>query len=154
MADNEDFGRRDIPEVFRHIPEEVGKRFYGHGITRIGKYHTDFDKLAAFINILDNESIVGDYGSLNGGQLGVFKNADFLILSHCDTHLGTTQGTVGDGRGLVKNEIGWVANIGACVVSNKYHPILEELRRLYPDKNIITAQEIPQYLNREVNRKS
>lgn len=152
LADNENFGRRDTIDTIRQIPDEVKERFYGHGITRSGKNRTEFDKLAAFINILDNESIIGDYGSLKGGQHGVFSNADFLILSHCDTPLGTAQSDTGDGKGLVKNEIGWIANIGAFVVSNKYVPILEALKKIYPDKKIITTKEIPEYISEEISK--
>jgi hypothetical protein len=152
LADNENFGRRDTIDAIGHIPDEVKERFYGHGITRGGKNRTEFDKLAAFINILDNESIIGDYGSLKGGQHGVFSNADFLILSHCDTPLGTAQRDIGDGKGLAKNEIGWIANIGAFVVSNKYVPILEDLKKRYPDKNIITTKEMPEYISQEISK--
>ena len=151
LADNENFGHANTRDFIKQIPEEIREKFYGHGITRVGKHYTNADKLAAFINILDNDSIKGDYGKLVGGQFGAWASADLLILSHYDTHLGIPKGTPGDGQGLIQNEIGWVANIGAYIVSNKYYPVLNELKKLYPGKNIIRADEISQYIDREVS---
>ncbi len=100
LADNENFGHADTAEVIREIPEIFKRRFYGHGITRIGKHGTNADKLAAFINILDNDTIIGDYGPLIGGQFGAWHGADLLILSHADTHLGVP-------KELLEMDKGW-----------------------------------------------
>jgi len=153
LADNDNFGNRNTPEIIYELPEEITERFYGHGITKAGPNCTHADTLAAFINILDNNAVKGYYGPLSGGQFGAYANSDFLLISHCDTELGILETGIENGNKLVQNEIGWEGNIGAYVVSNKYYPIIEELRKLYPDKNIIKADEVPQYLAQEIAKK-
>jgi hypothetical protein len=142
-AQMDNFGRANMSEYINQIPKEVAEKFYAHGITR----GTQTTNLAVFMNILANDSIKGDYGALIGGQFGAWTRSDLLILSHYDRHLGVSGD--GDSR-LKKNEIGWVADIGAYVISNKYYPVLDELKKLYPGKNIIRADEIPQFVSQEV----
>jgi hypothetical protein len=156
LADNENFGRSDIPDFIQSIPDTIKSRFFGHGITREGKYRDRADRLAAFINILDNNTIKGDYGPLLGGQPSAYTNVDLLILSHLDKHLGTFEG-VGEpvgGSKLTTNNIGWVADVGAYVVGNKYSPIIDELKKLYPNKNIIRADEISDFVSEEIRHKN
>ena len=156
LADLENFGHANTGDFINKIPTDLREKFIGHGITRGGKYHTEADLLAAFINILDNSTIKGDCGSLISGQLGAFARADLLILSHYNTHLiskNSLDNTESQGKYMVHNEIGWIANIGAYVVSNKYYPILDELKKLYPDKNIIRTDEIVKYVEKETGEK-
>jgi hypothetical protein len=149
LAERPTFGKSNMPDVLSKLPNEVRARFYGHGVTRGGKNKSSADKLAAFINILDNSTIKGDQGPLESGQLGAYTNVDFLIVSHLDRHLNKEDQDRGSAQ--IRNEIGWVADIGAYVIGSRYYPIIDDLKVLYPDKNIIKADEIPGYVNSEIN---
>lgn len=138
VAENKDFGKSTMIDCLGKIPDEIKRRFNGHGIKRGGKYGTEADKLAAFINILENETIIGDSGPIGGGQLGAYTNVDFLILSPKDTPLLS--------RDSKRNDIGLEAHIGAFVVGNRYYPIVEELKKRYPNRNIIRADELGDFM--------
>jgi len=92
---------------------------------------------------LENSTIKGDQGPIGGGQLGAYTNVDFLIVSHVDVDLF-------GGQDFVKNEIGFVSNIGAYVIGSRFYPIIDELKFMYPDRNIIRADSIFEYVNKEI----
>ena len=46
------------------------------------------------------------------------------------------------------NEIGWEADIGAIVVNTKYYPLVEEFKEMFPDVNIIKANELSEYFQK------
>lgn len=136
------YGQTDMARCIRKIPETIACAYSGHGITK-GTYLTH---LAMFLNIISNSSIKGDYGKLSGGGYTAWTNSDFFILSHYNQDLG-----IRDSAGnLLKNEVGFVANVGAFVVGNKYYPIIDDLRRMFPNKNIIKAEEVPNFVSSEV----
>lgn len=130
-----------IRKALDKIPQELKIRFYGHGITR----NTETEQLAAFLNILENNTVKGDFGRIGDphGQVGAWTSGHLLIVSPVDAFLGIKKE---DGFNIVRNEIGWTANIGAYVVGGKYYAILDELRKLYPGKNIIRADQLGEYM--------
>lgn len=135
------FGQTDMSRYLRLIPENIASRFSGHGITR-GDRVTN---LAMFLNIVANDSLKGDYGKLSGGGYTAWTNSDFFIISHYNKDLGIRD----EAGNLHKNEVGFTADIGAYIVCNKYYPIIEELRRMFPNKNIIKAEEIADFVSVE-----
>ncbi len=147
QAGMENFGHSNIPDYLRQIPDEEKNRFSAHGITR-GNRVTN---LAALLNILSNNAIKGMYGKLAGGHGGGWTNCDLLLISHYDRELGVlkTDQTRGGDR-LEKDEIGFIADVGAFVISNKYYPVIDDLKKIYPDKNIIRAEDIPQFIDGEL----
>ncbi len=135
--------QKSIGHYIETMPDDVLKHFSAHGITR----YSIEDRLAGALNILANKAIKGECGSLerNRGQFGAYTSGDFLVVSKPDKPLPMTEEK--DGRQQsVFNEVGWMAEIGAFIVDTKYYPMVNELRRMFPDVNIIKANQLPEYL--------
>ncbi len=145
-ASFENFGNSNIDKFLDLIPKEIQKEFIGHGITR----GAGLGNLASFINILDNSTIKGSSAPLAGGY-GSYTQGRIFILSHFKKPLFLRK--LETEREYIMNEIGLVSDIGAYVISCAYYPILDELKKLYPDKNIIRADEIPKYIENETGIK-
>jgi hypothetical protein len=146
---NSDFQRSIEHYLIRNVPDETKKHYFGHGITR-GR---DEENLAAFICIAANNLIKGEYGVLAGQGYGSpFTRADLFILSKKDTRMDVQGKNPKNGRietVIVKagdNYLGWKADIGAMIVDVKFYPLVDELKTLFPEANIIMANEIPRYL--------
>lgn len=146
-----DKNRKTIADHLRNIPDEKLQRFVAHGVTKGGP--GEWGNVAAFINILQNQYIKGDTGTLGhtgDGWIPAYKKGDFLIVSHADKQLAI--------RGTQRHEpgIGNVIKIdaGAYVVNVDYDSIVEELRSLFPNKNILKADELSDYIEREAVEKS
>ena len=136
----------DYQDSTRHflemISEVIRERYQGHGITR----KDEVDKLTAVLNIMANQTIKGECGPLSGIG-GTIVNAyqhgtGFLVISKIDHLLPS--------KPPIFNELGqWKADIGAIVVNVKYYPLANELRELFPDVNIIKANELQEYFPKE-----
>jgi hypothetical protein len=139
------FGRSSIKHYLSKFPPEVLERFSGHGVFR-----GDPEKnLAILINILQNQTIKGDSARLvNSGYYDAGKDGDVLLLSHIDQALG-----IHDEEGnQISNSIGWKADIGAYVVNSRLYPVIDDLRAFFPTANIIKANELPNYIDHEIER--
>jgi hypothetical protein len=133
--------QKSIKHFTQETPEEILTHFQGHGITKFS--HPE--QLAAALNIMANKAIKGYCGQLGGpSNLNAYTRGDFLVLSKYDKTL-PVQDEKGEGK---FNEIGWMADIGAFVIDVKYYLIVEELKKMFPDINIIKANELPQYLKK------
>jgi hypothetical protein len=134
--------QKSISHFITGTSEDILKRFVGHGITR----KDGVNQLAAALNILANKSIKGECGRLGGsGGYHAYNSGDFIVISKLDFNLPVTVETNGE-QETKFNEIGWLANIGAFVVDTKYYSIVEELKKMFPEVNIIRANELPKYL--------
>jgi len=145
------WGKSTTEYFIRKFPEETLERFTGHGVRR----GDDERKLASFINILQNHSIIGECAKLeNSGYYDADIGSDLLIISHIDQPLPVypETGTTDEKRWPIKNEIGWVANPGAFVVGMQFYPIIEELRSMFPTENIIRANEVEKYFKEEMGK--
>jgi hypothetical protein len=136
----------DYQDSTRHfletIPEVIRQRYYGHGITRKG----EADRLAAALNIMANKSIKGECGPLSGANCPVIDayqhRTEFLVISKIDNPLPL--------KPSIFNKAGqWKADIGAVIVNVKYYPLVNELRELFPEINIIKANELQEYFPKE-----
>jgi hypothetical protein len=137
--------QKSIGYYLKQIPDDIQERFQGHGITR----NDEIDQLAGALNILANKSIKGYCGRLGGETTGyeARTNGNFLVVSRIDKGLPITKEQ--DGRQQsISDEIGWKADIGAFVVDTKYYPMIDELKIMFPDVNIIKANELPSYLTK------
>ncbi len=136
------FNGSSIEHHLNKFPKETLKRFWGHGIFR-----GDAEKnLAALINVIQNKSIKGSIATLvDSGYYDAAKDGDFLVLSHADTTLAV----LNENGKPIFNEIGLVINAGAYVVNAKLYPIIDDLKVLFPDANILMANEVPEYVNSE-----
>ncbi len=135
--------QKSIRHFIDKTPQDILERFVGHGITKKG----EIDRLAAALNILANKSIQGSCGQLAGniGGYNAYKDGDFIVISKLDTNFRIMQEL--DGRLQPElNEIGLLVNIGAFVVDTKYYSMVEELKTMFPDVNMIKANELPEYL--------
>lgn len=134
-----------IGHYLKKIPTEIQEHYYGHGITRNGV----LDRLAAAIAILENNVIKGDFAALeNSGYINAYKDSDFLVLSKKDQRLDVKDA---EGKQVRWNKC-WVANIGAFVVNSRFYPMVDELKQLYPDVNIIRPRELQKYFEEQEGR--
>lgn len=144
------WGKSAIRHFFNKIPKETLERFEGHGIFR-----RDYEgNLGAFINILQNRSVKGDSAKLeNSGYYNANTSADFFIVSHADKPLPVYV-EKSDRTQVARNKIGGLADVGAFVVNTLYYPIVDELKTMFPEANIIRANEIPEYVAKEISPES
>ena len=128
---------RDYPNLIRHflkeIPDEKQERYAGHGITKTSGVieNPTLGQLAAFLNILATGEIKGSWALLkNSGYSNAYTSGPFLILSHRDGNFVRGQRQ----------------SIGAAIVNAEFYPMVEKLKELFPDMNIIKASELPDYM--------
>ncbi len=120
------------------VPVETLKHYNGHGITRGDEEQT----LAALLNILANRTIKGWEGPIGSSGYNAWAGGDFMIISKPDSSLAIRE----NGKTKV-NDIGMEVDIGGVIVANRMRPIIEELRRLYPDIEIVSNEDAPEYLS-------
>lgn len=146
---------KDYPNLIRHflkqIPDDIAEQFMGHGITKTSGVieNPTPGQLAALLNIMANHAIKGDWGEIrNSGYINAYDSGPFLILSKKGKNLGLKRilDSEGKDRGWEQNEIGPLVDIGAVVVNAQFYPMVERLRDLFPDINIIKASELPDYM--------
>lgn len=135
---------KSIKHYLSNVPDNIRERFQAHGILQRQGYLETF---AGALNILANESIKGYCGSLSkkDSQFGSRTHGDFLVISRIDKQLSIKD----DSQKAISNEIGWRADIGAFVIDTRFYPLIDELKILFPDVNIIKASELPAYLNKQ-----
>ncbi len=131
---------RDYPNLIKHflkqVPEEEQERYAGHGITKTSGVieNPTLGQLAAFLNILATGEIKGSWAPLkNSGYIDAYKSGPFLILSYKDENFVRGQRQ----------------SIGAAVINAEFYPMVEKLRELFPDMNIIKANELPNYMGKK-----
>lgn len=133
--------QKSIKHFLDQVPDEIRERYSAHGITR----DSSLEQLASALNILANKSIEGSAGPLGGGAMfRAWTSGDFLVVSKEGQPLSKWKEMDGEQQ-KVFNKIGWEANIGSMIVDTRYYPIVDELKEMYPDVNIIKANEIPVY---------
>jgi len=136
------FGKSAIDYFFRKIGDEEMDKFVGHGISR-GDCK---ENLAIFINVIQNNTLKGDYARIrNSGYHNARTQVDFFVISHIDKPLASIDK---DGK-QKRNEIGYIIDAGAYVVNARLYPIVNDLRAMFPDVNIIKANELPDFVKRE-----
>ncbi|HEY4474663.1 MAG TPA: hypothetical protein VJC06_01955 [Candidatus Paceibacterota bacterium] len=148
---------RDYPSLIEHfikqVPEEQLQRFWGHGITR-GR---NVDQLSSALNLLENKVMIGDSAQLKSVFQSAWTDGPFLVISEKDKSL-VIGGTFEEcGKNLVKIGIHRYTgediraikiNIGAFVVDAKFYPLVKDLRKRFPNVNIIYARDLPTYLSK------
>ena len=142
-----------IEHFVRQVPEEQLKRFWGHGITR-GR---DIDQLSSALNLLENKVMVGDSSQLKSVFQSAWTEGPFLVISEKDESLvlgktfeerGKNVIKIGEHRYTGEDVKAIKINIGAFVIDAKFYPLVEELRKRFPDVNIIYARDLPAYLSK------
>jgi hypothetical protein len=127
-----------IDHYLRDIPTEIQAQYWAHGVTR-GQV---LDRLTATLNVLSNSGIKGDVGRLGGMYGGFMTQCDFLFLLEKDNPFPSGKPQKPDETGLFK------INIGVLVINTKFYPLVDELRSMFPNRKIIKANELPEYLYR------
>ena len=95
-------------------------------------------QLAAVLNILSTGEIKGYWAPLkNSGYINAYTSGPFLILSHKYKTLMSGQ----------------KQSIGAVVVNAEFYPLVEKLKKIFPDMNIIKASEMYDYMRKEEDEK-
>lgn len=146
-------GKGVIEDHIRQFTPEVLNHYWGHGITK----GNEIDHLAAAISILANDAMRGSAAPLyHSGYVDAYTDGSFLIISHKGDQLikrdenkrpqfvflGENKST-GEGAKAIK------INPGAFVVNAVFYPLVEELRRMFPDSNILYANQLPAYIREE-----
>ena len=137
-ASMEEFGKSDIPTNLKTVSEDILSAYWAHGVTR----GTDEQNLASLIAMLESGKLKGDEGALGKQDsfMRAWSTAHVLIVSLPEEHLIVRGSNVG---GLADMKA------GAYVLSHTYNPVIDELRKMFPDKNILRADELPSYLQQE-----
>lgn len=151
-------GEQQIDAALKQFSPELLHEFWGHGITKGQK----IDKIASLIGVLKTHAIKGDTAPLaNSGHLNAYTDGAFLLISR-------------KGKGLIEYESdsrtpvfvdlgeevssgsrkGVKVSIGAVVANGHYEPLVDSLREMFPNENIIRASELPGYIKREMETKS
>lgn len=141
--------QNSIKHFLKEVPEDILKHYGAHGITK----GSEVDRLAGALNILANRSMKGWYGPLGGeaGGYNAYRNGDFLVVSKFDKSLAIKEEKGGEEK-PVFDAMGWKADIGAFVVDVRFYPLIEEFKKMFPDVNIIRANEIPGYFETDNGR--
>jgi len=133
------FKKSLIRHFLSAVPPELQEQYFGHGITRGG----NVDMLAALLEILYNHSIRGDYARLAGsGFIDAYKFGSALIVSRRGEDLGRREG----GRLKINSDRTFDTDIGAVVLNRVFYPLIDELKKMFPNENIIKASEIAEYM--------
>ncbi len=134
--------QNSIQHFLKKVPENILGHYGAHGVTK----GDELDNLAGALNILANHSMKGWYGPLGRGEGGynAYRTGDFLVVSKFDKSLGVKEERSGEKKAVL-NAIGLKVDIGVLVVNVHFYPLIEELKKMFPDVKIIKANEIPGY---------
>jgi hypothetical protein len=132
-----DFYQNAIRHYLKEQPEEVLKQYWGHGVKR----GEEEDRLTVLLNILSNSAIKGDCGQLVSSYISAYDDGDFLLILDKDRPFPPR---LQDGT-MARNQIGLKVNIGVLVVNTRFYPLVEELKKIFPNRKIIKANELPEY---------
>lgn len=140
-----------IDRALHSVPDEVLRRYWGHGVTR-GDMPT---QIAALLSMLDNKFYLGYAGVIRGGQPDAYANGSFFVISRKDGPSiikGYRDGTpqrvrVRDSSG--NETIGVRMDPGAFVLNGHMASLLPDLRAMYPNERIILPDELPKYIEEQ-----
>lgn len=144
-----DHDRRSIARALEQFPDEVLHGYWGHGVTRGG----EIGNLAAALSMLQHNAFIGSSARLAGsGYVDAWSHGDFLALSKKDAMLSPSLANNKPQRVAFKFKSGQVKyglrmDLGALVVSDQFVPIIESMRMMFPQANIIPAAELANYIN-------
>ena len=144
------------PKLIEHylesVPKEIQSHYWAHGITK-GR---SLDQLASAISVLRNKAIVGDTARLRGsGFQDAWTHGNFVVISKKD--MGLILGETPEERKkqiinlgkkrYSENDITAIrVDVGAIVVNAEFYPLVEELRKRFPEVKILYARELSDYL--------
>ena len=133
---------RDAITYFMNKIDNTTRKLYsGHGVV---PREDEVYQLGAGLNILANKRIIGSIGHLDkeqGFNSAWTRNVDFFILSKKEKPLRVETQT--------SSKNGWKADIGAFVVNTHFYALVDEFKKMFPDINIIKANELEKYFKPE-----
>ncbi len=135
--------RDSITYFMNKIDNSERKLFSGHGVI---PREDEVYQLGAGLNILANKRITGSVGHLDkeqGFNAAWTRNADFFVLSKKGKTLRS------EAQSESKN--GWNADIGAFVVNTHFYALVDEFKKMFPDINIIKANELENYFHSSID---
>lgn len=146
-------GRGVIEDHLQQFTPEVLSHYWGHGITR----GNEIDHLAAAVSILANKAIKGSTAPLyHSGYVDAYTDGSFLVISHKGDHLVERDQdkkpsftSLGENRSTGEEVRAVKINPGAFVVNANFYPLVDELRRMFPEVNVLYANQLPEYIKRE-----
>lgn len=146
-------GKGVIEDHLRQFTPEVLNHYWGHGVTK----GNEIDHLAAAISILANSAIRGSTAPLyNSGYVDAYTDGSFLVISHKGDHLIERDEnkkpsfvSLGENKSTGEEIRAIKINPGAFVVNAAFYPLVEELKRMFPDAHILYANQLPEYIKTE-----
>jgi hypothetical protein len=132
-----------IRHFLRKVPEDIQQRFTAHGITK----REPVEQLAALLNVCINKAMKGMYGPLRSEPYSAYTHGLALIVSKPGKSLGIKDAN----QKQIWNEVikGIQIDIGAVVLNSSFYPLYDELKKRFPEVNIIKANQLPGYLVKE-----
>ncbi|MGB7957904.1 MAG: hypothetical protein WCF77_03650 [Minisyncoccia bacterium] len=145
-----------IEDHLRQFPPDVLRHYYGHGVTR----GDQLDHLTAAISILTNNAVQGGVARLEGsGYADAYTNGSFLAVSRRDDEMidrdknkAPALVSLGQNQYTGKEITAMKIHPGALVVNAEFYPIVPELRAMFPEANILYANELPDYIKEEEDK--
>ncbi|MFA6274349.1 MAG: hypothetical protein WC662_04265 [Candidatus Paceibacterota bacterium] len=137
--------QESIKHYMEETPNEILEHYTGHGVT---KGHQE-ERVASLLSIASNKSIKGSFGGFGKKMVmwTPYTDAEIFVLSPKDQNMQirTKKTESGLSEPIFNEDRSWKANIGAIVIDVKYYPLFEELKTMFPDVNIIKANQLPEY---------
>lgn len=138
--------------ALHRLPNEIKKQYWGHGILR----KNDEANLGAAISIIQNSAIIGSVGPMSGGMPNCYTEAELFFISHKGSQMFVPGADgrperVSFGKRHPSNEdvVGIKVVFGALIVSGRFAPVVDDLRKMYPDVKILRPEEIDGYIQSE-----
>lgn len=141
-----------IRMVLRQFSDSILEKYWGHGVDRGDKK----TQIAAALSILENRIMFGDASRIrNSGMVDAYTGGSLLVISRKDGpsliqglkegDLQRVRATMSDGE----KQVGLRIDPGAFVFNKGFDVLVEPLREMYPDANIIYAAELPNYIQEQ-----
>lgn len=136
----------DLMDYIAEIPDEVRKKYWGHGITR---GNTE-DRLISLICALETESVAGYEGNLGAGSYSAWVGGPAMIISKPDKELMIKKDNkliereikINDGNIIKASKV----DIGLVVLNDQFYSLWDDLKKMYPHIKIIKANQLPDEL--------
>lgn len=146
------YGRNSIPDALKQFPDEVLQNYWGHGVTRGDKIRN----IVAALSMLQNNAFMGSTARLaNSGHIDAWTDGDFLAISRrgelLSPRLNNQAQRVEFKTNSGQTKPGLQLDLGALIITDRLEPIIDDLREMFPQAKIISAAELPDYINEQEN---
>ncbi len=141
----------DIAEELRKLPENILRKYYGHGVTR----GDDKNQIASVLSLIENSAIQGDVGELGGSPyISAYNTGGFLVILDTNDYLTfiskSREEKANSRLKLVdvdgKEKFALKFKPLAVVCNSHMDSLVKPLKDMFPDTTIIPAREVASFI--------